>query len=113
MTNTDDSWDPIINQLAALDWLADAANDAGLVASPERKAYLARRDELIARIDDLRGTADATYATFRRAFEAGADCATLRSIRNAMHPKDPLKEAANADMREVGCVGPNSVRSDV
>ena len=76
---------------------------AGRIGPAEAKAYEARRSEWVARLDEIRGTADVTYEQFRAAFDRGADCASLFDLHNRMHPKDPLKVAANEDLRSVGC----------
>jgi hypothetical protein len=103
-------FDAIIQQIAETDLAVQAAVDAGLVPVPEAKAYEARRAELIAALDEARGTADVTYAQFRDAFDRGAGCQALFELRNRMHPKDPLKDAATEDLRSVECLSPRSDR---
>jgi hypothetical protein len=105
-----DEYSDVIQQLAALDWSFDALVQAGAVSASEEKAYQAKRSEVIAELDGLRGTVDATYQDFRAALEGGAGCRTLFEIRNRMHPKDELKEAANEDLRGVGCYSPRHER---
>ena len=90
--------------------MRDAATDAGATSLAEHKAYQARRAELIDEIDAARGTQAVPYRAFRQAFEAGADCFALFELRNRMNPKDPLKEAANEDMRSVACYASGSRR---
>lgn len=53
----------------------------------------------------------ASYADFREAFEAGADCPELYEVRNRMESDDPLVEDANEDLRSVECYSNSSTRS--
>jgi hypothetical protein len=64
-------------------------------------------------LDEVRGSADVTYAQFRTALDESAGCRTLFELRNAMHPKDPLKADATSDLRAGGCLSPRSTRSVV
>jgi hypothetical protein len=100
--------DAIIRQIARADLAYQAAVDAGLVPTPEARAYGARRAGLIAALDEARGAADLTFAQFRDAFDRGVSCQALFNLRNRMHPKDPLKVAAAEDLRSVGCLSPRS-----
>jgi hypothetical protein len=111
MNKTPD-FDAIIQRIAVADLEFQAAVDAERVSAPAIKAYEARRAELIAALDEARGTADVTYAQFRDAFDQGASCHGLFELRNRMHPKDPLKVAATEDLRSVECLSPRSTRRD-
>lgn len=110
--STIDDIDDVIRRMAEQDFLFDAKVEAGLVSPAEIKAYEAHRAEMIAELDRRQGTADVTYAQFRQAFDAGASCQTLFALKNAMHPKDVLKEAANEDLRRVKCFSPRATRQD-
>jgi hypothetical protein len=100
----------IIYLLAVEDLAFAAKVDAGLVDPAEVKAHQARMAEAVALLDEKQGTGDVTYERFRSAFDQGADCEALFVLRNAMHPKDPLKVDANDDLRSVGCHSPGSTR---
>lgn len=103
-------FEPIIWQIVVDDLVFDEKVRKGEVAPAEVKAREAHRADLIAALDDARGTADVTYAQFRKAFDEGAGCQVLYELRNRMHPKDVLKEAANDDLRNVGCDSPRATR---
>lgn len=113
MTDASADFDAVIRGLAMADLRFEAEVTAGLHAPAEVKAYEARRAETIARLDELRGTSDVTYAEFRAAFEAAAGCRLLIELKNGMHPKDPLKIAANEDLRSVQCHSRTSTRQDL
>jgi hypothetical protein len=104
----DPAIEALIRRLAATDLTVQIASDAGQIAPAEVKAYEAHREELVATLDEIRGTSDVTYAQFRTALDLRAGCATLFELRNAMHPKDPLKADATSDLRGVGCLTPRS-----
>ena len=66
--------------------------------------------ERLAKLDEIRGTTDVSYREFREAFDAGAQCAVLVELKNEMHPKDPLRNDAAADLKLVGCYSKRSKR---
>lgn len=101
--------DPFERDLVRL--AADAAT-FDLTEHPvaEQKAHEASLAEQLDQHDDLRGTAPATYAQFRDAFDSGGDCSELVALRDAMLPADPLRVAANEDLRSVGCFIATSTR---
>lgn len=104
-------FDTEIQAVAAEAYAYQEAYELGLVPEAKFKAYQARHAERLAELDQARGIpADVTYAEFRSAFEAGAHCGRLFELKNAMHPKDPLKEAAIEDLRSVGCYSPRHER---
>jgi hypothetical protein len=105
-------FDDEIMQIAIEDLTFRRRVDAGLMPPAEVKAYEAQLAERVERLDRKRGTEDVKYEQFRAAFEAGAGCGVLFKLRNAMHPKDPLKEAANEDLVNVECYSPRSTRTD-
>ncbi|HMM96720.1 hypothetical protein [Phycicoccus sp.] len=108
-----DDFESLIRDLAATDLLHRAAVARGEVSVVEAKVYEARMVEVLQHLDRLQGVGpDATYSQFRRAFEQGLGCRALFEIRNRMSPKDPLREAANEDLRSAGCYSPTSRRSD-
>lgn len=78
----------------------------------EQKAHDASMAEQLDRHNELRGTAPATYAQFRDAFDAGGGCSVLVVLRDGMLPADPLRAAANEDLRSVGCFIASSTRRD-
>jgi hypothetical protein len=61
----------IIRKIAEMDLAYEAMREDGTVSEAEHKAYQAERGELIQALDEESGTADVTYAEFRRAFDAG------------------------------------------
>lgn len=56
---------------------------------------------------------ESSYSTFKRRLDAGANCAELFRIRNAMDPKSPDIEQINEDLRGIGCYSPDSIRTDL
>lgn len=102
----------ILAGILAGDAVLEARKRAGAPAA-EIKAAEAARANLIATLDEIRGTAAALYAEFRTAFEAGAPCDALFAIRNKMDPQDELKKDATEDLRSIGCFMSRSTRSDV
>jgi len=57
-------------------------------------------------------TPAAGYPSFKERLDAGANCAELFEIRNALDPKSSLIERINEQLRGVGCYSSSSVRSD-
>ena len=83
---------------------------AGLTDAAEDKAFAAKQAQAISEFDERHGLSDVSYEDFRAAFDAGMGCEELFVLRNAMHPKDPLKIAANDDLRSVECFHINGTR---
>lgn len=106
------SLDSIIDTLALEGYLEEAALAMGTLATADARASAARRNELVEALDAAQGLDNVTYSRFRAAFEAGADCGVLFEMRNAMKPADPLREAANSDLRSVGCYMATSTRRE-
>lgn len=105
--------DDEIRRMAVEDFAVEAAADAGLLGQAEVKALRARHAERVADLDTEQGTAAITYQRFHEAHDQGADCRELVELRNGMHPKDPLRNAAVQDLRAVGCYSTSSTRRTV
>ena len=106
----EDGFTALVIRIALLDREFETAYQAGLIPAAEAKAYVAHRTEWIEELDRARGVAAVTYGQFVEAFTKGASCQVLMELKSRMDPKDPLRDAAIADLRSIACYSAASLR---